>query len=331
MMRNLVCIFMIWCSGLQVANSQVDPHFSQYYAYPLYLNPALTAISDVDYRATAIHRNQWNTVGKPFLTTGVAADISTNRSLNFGLNFLNQSAGNGGYNYINSYISVAYTGLELDDYGFKRIVFGMQGGIVSRRFDLSKLEFGDQWKPYIGFDPAMATSEIFNRTSSTVFDAGAGIAYFDGDPEKKVNIFAGYSANHLTQPEDPFLPGQKYKLPIRSTIHAGVRVEVNESFAIVPNAIFMAQGNAHETMFGAYAEFSAREDVDVMAGVNYRLNDAVSPFFGLTYNNMVFGFSYDANASSLGKLTTKPNSFELSVTFTGKSERSTGYFRCPRL
>ena len=85
-------------------------------------------------------------------------------------------------------------------------------------------------------------------------------------------------------------------------------------------------------MLGAYAEFSAREDVDVMAGINYRLNDAFSPFFGLNYNNMALGFSYDVNASALGRLTTKPNSFEFSVTFTGKSDKlRTGYFRCPRL
>lgn len=330
-MRKLFFISAFIVSCL-FTSAQVDPHFSQYYAYPLYVNPALTAISDVDYRATAIYRNQWNSVGNPFVTTGVSADFSTAKNLNFGLNFLNQSAGNGGYRYVNSYFSVAYTGLQLDDYGFKRIVFGMQGGIINRRFDPSKLQFGDQWKPYIGFDPATATSEVFNRTSSTVFDAGAGIAYFDSDPEKKTNIFAGYSANHLTEPEDPFLPGHKYKLPLRSTLHAGVRVKVNETFSIVPNTIFMLQGNTSETMVGAYAEFSAREDVDVMAGVNYRVNDAISPFFGLNYNNMVLGFSYDVNASALGKLTTKPNSFELSVSFTGRSDKlRTGYFRCPRL
>ncbi len=330
-MRISFYVLMIMCGSFQLVKGQVDPHFSQYYAYPIYLNPALTAVSDVDYRATAIYRNQWNTVGKPFLTTGVSADLSTNRNLNFGINFLNQAAGNGGYRFINSYFSVAYTGIKLDDFGFKRIVFGMQGGIINRRFDPSKLEFGDQWRPYIGFDPATATSDFFNRTSSTTFDAGAGIVYFDGDPEKKVSVFTGYSANHLTQPEDPFLPGQKYKLPIRSTLHAGVRVQVSETFSIVPNAIYMRQGNAQETMVGAYAEIKANDVVDVMAGVNYRVKDAVSPFFGLNYNKMTFGFSYDANASSLGRLTNKPNSFELSVTFTGRSEVNTGYFRCPKL
>jgi type IX secretion system PorP/SprF family membrane protein len=318
------------CCSFQSVRGQVDPHFSQYYAYPLYLNPALTAISDVEYRVTAIHRNQWNSAGKPFLTTGVSVDISTTKNLNFGLNFLNQTAGTGGYRYVNSYFSIAYTGIQLDDYGFQRIVFGLQGGIISRRFDPSKLEFGDQWKPYLGFDPGTASSEIFNRTSATAFDAAAGVVYYDGDPEKKVNIFAGYSANHLTEPEDPFLPGQKYKLPLRSTLHAGARVQVNETFAVVPNAIFMSQGNATETMIGAYAEFRANDEVDVMAGVNYRINDAIAPFFGLNYGNMAFGFSYDVNASSLGRLTTKPNSFEMSVTFTGRSQTNTGYFRCPK-
>lgn len=76
--------------------AQVDPHFSQYYAYPLYLNPALTGIINGDYRATAIYRNQWSSIDKPFSTTGVSADMTTRKKLNLGINILNQTAGNGG-------------------------------------------------------------------------------------------------------------------------------------------------------------------------------------------------------------------------------------------
>ncbi len=313
-------------------NAQVDPHFSQYYVYPLYLNPALTAISEVDYRVSTIYRNQWNAVGKPFSTTGISADVATNKNLNVGFNLLNQKAGNGGYQLTNAYVSVAYTGIQLDDYGYRRIVLGLQGGIITRRFDPSKLEFGDQWLPYIGFNPAMASSEIFNRTSSTAFDAGAGIAYFDSDPEKKLNVFLGYSAAHITRPEDPFLGGEKKVLPVKSTLHGGFIININENLSVVPNFVYITQGNAKEQMIGAYAAMRATEDVDVMAGINYRIKDAVSPFVGLTYRNMVVGLSYDVNASELGKLKTHPNSIELSLTFTRKNpERNTGYFRCPRL
>jgi hypothetical protein len=45
-----------------------DPHFSQYYVYPSWMNPALTGVFDGDYRVSAIHRRQWGNVSSPYTT-----------------------------------------------------------------------------------------------------------------------------------------------------------------------------------------------------------------------------------------------------------------------
>ncbi|MEO6498226.1 MAG: type IX secretion system membrane protein PorP/SprF, partial [Mucilaginibacter sp.] len=37
--------------------AQVDPHFSQYYANPLWLNPALTGVIDGDLRFNSIFKS----------------------------------------------------------------------------------------------------------------------------------------------------------------------------------------------------------------------------------------------------------------------------------
>jgi hypothetical protein len=70
-----------------------------------------------------------------------------------------------------------------------------------------------------------------------------------------------------------------------------------------------------------------------MLGANYRFKDAIFPFVGFTHNNMVLGLSYDVNTSELGKMAHGSNSFEISLSFTGRKSIKTpeGNFICPRL
>src|SRR5436853_7389770 len=100
-MRNffkVTCMCLALCVA-GIAKAQVDPHFSQYYVYPAWLNPALTGAFDGDYRITGIYRSQWGNISSPFSTPGLAADFTTNKNSNFGASVLNQTAEDGGYNY----------------------------------------------------------------------------------------------------------------------------------------------------------------------------------------------------------------------------------------
>lgn len=315
------------------SNAQVDPHFSQYYAYPLWLNPALTGAIDGDYRVSGNYRNQWSNITKAFSTAGVSADFVTNKNLNLGLNILNQSAGDAGYNYLNAYASVAYTGIRFGSQGYQRLVLGLQAGVLNRRFDRSKFQFGDQWNPITGYNPSNATGETISRNSSLVFDAGAGALFYDGDPGKNINPFLGFSAFHLTRPDDPFVAGSKQQLPIRWAVHGGLRFTVSEVLSITPNALYMKQSNQDEKMVGAYAQIKANTFTDLLVGMNYRFNDAASPFVGFHYQNMTIGISYDANTSKLGSLANASNAFEISLSFTGRRSRQlpSENFFCPRL
>ncbi len=329
--RTLFAVLLI---ALQyTGKAQVDPHFSQYYVYPLWLNPALTGSMEGNYRVSAIYRNQWAGISNPFSTAGVSADVSTSKDISLGINILNQTAGSAGYQYLNGDISVAYSGIKFGRQGQQHISFALKGGMISRRVDPSKFQGLNQWVPVIGYNSTIPVDDILAKPSSTVFDAGAGVSYYDGSLNKKVNFFAGFSADHITQPEDPFLSdGQKQKMPARYTIHGGARISMAGGSAfLVPNALYMVQGNATETMLGAYFQLPAGEVTDVMLGANYRFNDAVVPFAGIYYKNLMIGLSYDVNTSTLGNYTTA-NSFEVSVTFMGgnRSENKT-FFKCPRL
>lgn len=333
-MKRLLTTFLFAAVMQHVATAQVDPHFSQYYVYPSWLNPALTGAIDGDYRVSGIYRNQWNSVDNSFSTAGLSADVVTNKNINFGASVLQQKAGTGGYKYQTGYISIAYTGIRFDAAGYKRLVFGIEGGVVDRRFDRTKFQLGDQWNPITGYNPSTATTDQFPKTSSTVFDAAAGVVFYDAAPGKKSNVFAGFSASHLTQPEDPFTNGTvKAKLPIRYTVHGGIKLNISDVFNLVPNALYLKQGTAEEKMIGAYGQIKTSDVFDFLLGVNYRFKDAVVPFAGLYYKNMTFGLSYDANTSDLGKNVNNTNSFELSLSYTFKKSKEPAgrNFICPRL
>jgi type IX secretion system PorP/SprF family membrane protein len=312
--------------------AQVDPHFTQYYVYPSYLNPALTGAFDGDYRVSGIYRNQWGNIASPFQTPGFAVDFTTNKNANFGLSVMNQKAGDGGYSYTTAYGNMAYTGVRFGTGGYKVLALGFQLGMIQRKFDPSKSTFGDEWDAAAGYR-AGTTRDFLNTTNNTSFDVGVGALYYDGQPGKKSNLFAGFSVAHLTKPTDKFSLSGDAKYPMRFIGHAGIRLALSQTISLTPNALYMRQGNAEEKMLGAYLQMQAGNSTEFLIGGNYRFEDAFAPYVGFGWSGFTLGASYDINASDLGKVAAGSNAFELSLTFVGKKKVKTPEkeFVCPRL
>lgn len=311
------------------AMAQVDAHFSQYYAHPLSLNPAMTGAFRGSIRATAIYRSQWGSITNPFATSGISVDVVTDKNLNIGASVLHQTAGDAGYRYINASFSLAYSGVRFGADGNQQLIVAMQAGFLSRRFDASKFQFGDQWNPVTGFDPFTPSADFLNKTSGSSFDAGAGIAWLDRTEDKNVNPFAGFSVTHLTKPQDPFIAGSRAFLPMRFAFHGGAQIVVSDNATVTPNVLYMRQGTADEKMIGAAASLAVNEATDLLFGVNYRLQDAIAPFAGVRYENFTLGVSYDNNLSNLGKIAGSTNSFEISLSFTAPKSDYKG-IPCPK-
>jgi type IX secretion system PorP/SprF family membrane protein len=313
--------------------AQSDPHFTQYYVYPSWLNPALTGAFDGAYRVSGIYRTQWGNISSPYSTFGLTADFTTNKNMNFGVSVLNQTAGDGGYRYTTAYANLAYTGVRFGPMEYQRVTLGLQAGLIQRSFDPTKLTFGDQWNAATGYNPDNQTADVLSSKSVSSFDAGAGILYFNANPGLKANLYAGFSASHLTKPKDEFSKGAEETLPMRYTAHAGVRIKLSSTVTLTPNALYLKQGTAYEAMLGAYAQFKAGPYTDFLAGANYRFDDAASPFVGFTHKRFIMGVSYDINTSDLGKVAKGSNSFEISLSITGKRSVKTPEveFICPRL
>lgn len=331
-MKKIILIALLGI--VSFAKAQVDPHFSQYYMHPLWLNPALTGATNGDYRVGVIDRSQWSSVTKAFSTVGLSADFTTSKNLNFGLSLLQQTAGDAGYKYFNGMGSISYSGIRFGREGTKVITFGMSAGIISQGFDFSKLKGGYQYKPYFGFEPIGNGENFANgKKSTSMFDMGAGVTFFDADPDKKTNFFGGFSAAHITQPKNSFFVSSATPptLDIRYTLHGGARVLLSENSSIVPNALIMKEGKSQEIMLGGYWQISVIEEVDLMAGVNYRVKDAFYPYLGLNFNNLIVGLSYDVNASQMSTTGAKgASSYEFSLMYSNRKGTDKGFFKCPR-
>ncbi len=309
--------------------AQIDPHFSQYYANPLWLNPALTGVTDGEYRVNINAKEQWTSINNGFLTAGASFDMAPKKNLALGAMVLNQRAGAIGFNQLNALLSGSYR-IRFGQEGDQIINFGMQAGILAKSFDASKITLGSQYNPALGYDPTLGFNEDIGSTNFLAPDVNAGIMYFDGSGYKNVNVFAGAAVSHLTRPKDKFVGGES-RVPMRFTGHGGARIRLNPGLEITPNFVYLMQGDAKEIAGGAYAQLMLGTESDLILGSNYRVDDSAIAFLGLHIKSMVVGLSYDFNTSTLNKATSSRGGFELSVSFTSRKGLIGPNFFCPRL
>jgi type IX secretion system PorP/SprF family membrane protein len=325
---KIIILSLLYMTGATRVNAQIDPHFSQYYANPLWLNPGLTGVIDGDYRVSVNAKQQWSSLSSSYLTAGASFDMAPTKNLAFGGIVLNQNAGDISYNYLNALASAAYR-IRFGRAGLNMINFGVQAGVLNKSFDASKITLGSQFDGS-GYDGGLPFNETFTSTNTLVPDVNAGVMFFDGSGDKRINTFFGISGAHLTRPVDRFL-GSNIRIPIRFTGHGGARVKVNDVLDITPNGLYMKQGNAREIAAGAYAQYYINAETDLMFGSNYRFDDAAIAFFGMHVKNIAFGVSYDFNTSTLNRATGSRGGLELSVSFTSRRGIAGPNFFCPRL
>jgi type IX secretion system PorP/SprF family membrane protein len=311
------------------AVGQVDAHFSQYYAYPLWLNPGLTGVMDGELRIAANYRRQWTGIADPYSTAAFSVDGRPFDHLSIGATVLDQSAGDVGYNYLNALASAAYQ-LVLDGSQMNILSVGIQAGVIGHRFDQSKLQSGSQWNPVVGYDPGIPSGEAFDKTSSLGLDANVGIFYYNVSQYSLLNPFMGVSLYHLSRPSDYFLNNSTGRLPMRVNVHGGVKMTMNSRFSLTPQVLYMRQGNAYETAGTLYAQYSLGDNSDFLFGSTYRYKDAIIPFAGMHIGEFTWGISYDANVSRSEGASMDRGGLELSLSYVKRKDKSMTQLTCPR-
>lgn len=313
-----------------------DLHFSQYFNSPLLVNPANTGFNpDFDYRVGGNYRNQWASVGNPYQTMSVWGDtkLFTNRFedgwIGVGAALYSDKAGSGSLTSTSGFASIAYHQML----GYNSLLSGgFSLGFNSKRIDVSKLSFDNQWNGRF-FDITIPANEPFAYSQTTYADLQVGLnyAYFASE---NVYINAGVSVMHVNMPRESFFDPSvsNNRVLRRYTAFLNSNIKVQDVWIINPNVYVSKMGNAWETVIGMNANRDLTGDGSrqFIMGLYYRNQDALIPMVGFQVEDVKFTVNYDATVSSLGGLNGTRGAYELSIVKTGIfTSGSTRTVRCP--
>lgn len=308
-----------------------DFHLSQYDAPPLFLNPAMTGMFDGKFRIHAHYRTQWAAVAtKPFTTTGLSFDMPV-KKFGIGLQVMNYRAGAGNFNVLSALLSVGYD-VVFDKAKNHHLALGVQGGIVHKSVDMNKLTFGNQYTTAGDgtFDTSIPNGETFTNPSILIHDINAGLLYYYAKENVRINPFIGFSAFHLTQPNESFYD-KANRLPLRYYVHGGLKININEKIQLLPKGIYMREVNASEYTATLLLHYYLKDDTYLIFGPTYRSKDAGIIEAGIKKGQYTCRVSYDVNTSSLKEVSNHRGGFEISFTYIARRSKPNPLANCPRL
>lgn len=325
MRKNLtLLIFGLLATGF-CANAQ-DPHFTQYYANPLYLNPAFAGVN-ICPRVNLNYRNQYPNLNV-YQTISASYDQYF-EGLNGGIGVLvlRDEAGDG------ALTSTEVSGIYSYHLKVSRdftLLAGFQGTFRQRAIDWGSLNFPDEIDPFYGF--VKESNEIPpDNTSNNHFDVSAGVLGFTE------RFYVGATVNHLTEPDEGFF--ETSKLPLKLTGHAGFTIPLGKKRLhgdlqnyLIPNIVYQMQGPYDQiTISTAFVRGP------LSGGLGLRTSttnpDALVVLLGYapTEGAWKVGYSYDITISSIANNLGGAHEISLSYQFPcPERKRRNTAIKCPK-
>lgn len=322
-----------------------DPQYSQYYAAPLYLNPAMAG-SELTGRVGFNYRNQWPGIDAQFTTFSAFYDTYLPQ-YNSGVGLMVMQDTEGASKLRSTTISGVYSyELKLGRNAYFRP--GFQASYIRREIGFfENLIFANQINPAEPFGdlltgmPIQGLGEPVNMLSIS-----AGGMFFTE------NFWLGGSVHHLNQPNQSFLDGIS-PLPRKYSFHTGYRISLGKGSMrqdfthmrkeryFTPTINYKRQGPFEQLDLGGYFYVEP-----LVFGVWYRglpykpvqnqtNRDAVVVMVGLSLmSGLNVGYSFDYTVSQLG--IQSGGAHELSLSWTlpnsnqGKPLRRDTILPCPK-
>ena len=331
-MRIGIVVGLILVLGTSVTAQ--DPQFSQFYAAPLYLNPAFAGSTN-QARIGVNYRNQWPAIDANFNTISAFADTYI-ESKNSGVGILinRDTEGVLGLQSTSIAFQYAYELTLLKNLSFRP---GVQIGVYNRSINFDRLVFGDQLDPATGRLKPGASAEGLNTGQSKFFpDLSMGGLFYSK------NGWLGFAAHHLTEP-DQSLVGSKDVLRMKLSAHAGWKFyfkpgEMGDGFykkarerSIAPTVQYRHQGQFDQLDLGMYFTFEPLIVGTWYRGVPFKSvngivnNESVVLLVGFTKKGakdvLNIGYSYDFTISKLGPGSGGAHEFSLVYSWSTRDPR----------
>lgn len=318
-MSNLTKIFIIFiCSFFLVVNINTieaqDAEFTQFYANPLYLNPAFAGTNKCP-RININYRNQWPGLSATFITTSASYDqYVPSISGGLGLMIVNDQEAK---TLSTTRVSGVYA-YQLKINRKFSLRAGLEATFFQKSLDWSKLTFGDMIDSRRGF--VFDSGDIPRGGTRSGMDFSAGVIGFSE------HYFFGFAAHHINQPDESLIKGSS-PIPIKLTGHAGAVIPLSgtsskyskdDGLSISPNILFRSQGPSNQLNMGMYVNKGP-----LVGGVWYRNSDAFIILLGIQANQVKIGYSYDATISKLSLASGGAHEVSMNYTFKCRPKKRT--------
>jgi type IX secretion system PorP/SprF family membrane protein len=289
-----------------------DPEFTQFYANPLYLNPAFAGTARCP-RVAMNYRNQWPALSGTYVTTSVSYDQHV-ESLYGGLGLMVTSDKAGEATLNTTTINALYS-YQLKISRSFSLRFGVMASYFQKSLDWNKLTFGDMIDPRRGF--VYQTGDVPRGGTVGNIDFSAGVLGFSE------SFFVGFAVHHLTEPNESLITGNS-PLPMKITGHAGAVIPLSNSkyssndAKISPNLMYRSQGTFQQLNMGMYLSKGP-----LVGGVWYRNKDAFIALIGISTPNVKMGYSYDVTVSKLTNASGGSHEISFTINFNCKPKKRT--------
>lgn len=293
--QYIISIFLVLCYS--VAFSQ-DVSFSQFFANPLYLNPAFSGSVGIP-RIALQYRNQWHGFNNAFTTYSAAFDVPVEKLQGgIGAYVLNDAQADGILNILQVNFSYSVFIRISENY---RLHGGFQVGFNQNSLNTGRLVFADNLDPNHGNHGTSGELATIADPNYGFVDFSTGVLIYSK------HLFYGIAVHHLTEPNQSFYIGSEdvAKLDRKYTAHFGARLPVylfghnRKKFDISPQVIAQLQGPFQQFNYGIFATKRG-----LTTGAWFRQNfglryDAVIFVVGFMKKSWQFNYSYDFTVSGL--------------------------------
>jgi len=264
-----------------------DPAFSQFYANPLYLNPAMAGVEGAA-KVYLGYRNQWPGAVNPYSTYQASYEqYVTPLQGGMGIHVINDRQGGGVINTISLDAVYSY---HLQVSRELMVTGGFQASLGHRNLNTEGLVLPDE----LAGNP----STTLTGYSKTYPDFGVGFAAFYR------NFFGGVAVHHLHQPYTGTSEDPNTRLLRKYTAHVGAMFPIYEKrlgkevLQLSPNLVFIQQDIYQQLNYGLEVIYR-----NLLGGLWFRQDLSFSYgtlVFSMGYGNDQFRvrYSYDAKLSS---------------------------------
>ena len=264
-----------------------DPEFSQFYANPLYLNPAMAGVEGTA-KVFLGYRNQWPGATNPYSTYQASYEQYLEPLQGgIGIHVMNDRQGGGVFNTISLDAVYSY---HLQVSRELMVTGGIQASMGHRNMSPVGLVLPDE----------LAGNPVTTLTGySRIYpDFSVGLAGFYR------NLFGGVAVHHLHQPFTGASDNPNTRLSRKFTAHVGAMIPIYEKrlgkevLQVSPNLVFIQQDTYQQLNYGLEVVYS-----NLLGGVWFRQDLMFSygtAIFSVGYGNDQFRvrYSYDAKLSA---------------------------------